>query len=77
MTLMGSRRIVGSWSILSDALAKVRHTLSSPNATLIRSRRQFFYKRFFGTQLFLFLFECFEEIGYQKTSGEKIASRPD
>ena len=46
---------------------------SSPNATLIRSRRQFFHQRVFGTQLFLFLFEFFEEIGYQKTSGEKIA----
>ena len=36
-----------------------------------------FLPKVFGTQLFLFLFDFFEEIGYQKTSGEKIASRPD
>ena len=41
---------------------------SSPNATLIRSRRQFFHQRFFGTQLFFIWFDFFEEIGYQKTS---------
>ena len=32
-----------------------------------------YHQRFFGTQLFLFLSDFFEEIGYQKTSGEKIA----
>ena len=32
-----------------------------------------FSPKVFGTQLFLFLFDFFEEIGYQKTQSEKIA----
>ena len=32
-----------------------------------------FSPKVLGTQLFLFLFDFFEETGYQKTFGEKIA----
>ena len=60
-------------SLCSTRFSTCVHVSSSPNATLIRSRRQLFHQMFFGTQLFLFLFDFFEEIGYQKTSGEKIA----